>query len=122
MEKHQAHGVERIIALTLQIGVLCSAVITLAGFLLFLFTGKSGYPGHTFPTALSAIFQGVTALRPYALILLGIFILVLTPVLRVGISIFLFMKEKDHAFVKITLAVFTILIISFLLGFFFKMH
>jgi uncharacterized membrane protein len=42
--------------------------------------------------------------------------IVLTPVFRVGVSILVFIKEKDSLYVKITSAVFIILIISFVLG------
>jgi uncharacterized membrane protein len=83
---------------------------------MFLITGNSGYPINTYPTNPLLIFQGVAALKPYAIILTGLFILILTPVFRVGVSIIVFLKEKDYLYVKITAIVFTILIVSFLLG------
>ena len=48
--------------------------------------------------------------------MLGIFLLILTPVLRVVISIYAFAKEKDHLYVWITSIVLVILIISFIIG------
>lgn len=114
--KSNIEEVEIIISKSLQIGVLASAAVTLIGFLMFLITGSSGYAGNTFPTNLLVIFQGVAALKPYAIILTGLFILILTPVFRVGVSIIVFMKEKDYLYVKITAVVFAILIVSFLLG------
>jgi uncharacterized membrane protein len=114
--KSNIEEVEIIISKSLQIGVLSSAVVIFIGFLMFLITGNSGYPGDTFPTSLLLIFQGVAALKPYAIILTGLFILILTPVFRVGVSIIVFMKEKDYLYVKITAVVFAILIVSFLLG------
>lgn len=116
MEKRKQRDIETMISLSLKIGVLCSAAIIAAGFLLFLFTGRSGYAGGVFPTDPLSILQGIAAFKSYAVILLGLFVLILTPVFRVGFSIFLFLKEKDHAFVKITALVFAILIVSFLLG------
>lgn len=116
MEKHEERDLEAAVSLALKIGVWSSAAVTLAGFLLFLFTGHSGYAGDTFPTSLTPIFQGVLALKPYALILLGLLMLILTPVFRVGVSVFLFLHEKDRVFARITALVFAILVVSFLLG------
>lgn len=112
----ESENVEELIGRGLQIGVLASAVLILAGLLLYLFTGRSGYPGATFPTSLPALFTGAAALKPYAVILLGLFVLILTPVFRVGFSIILFWKEKDFLYVRITTLVFAILLVSFFLG------
>jgi len=116
MEKSNIEEVEIIISRSLKIGVLASAAVIFIGFLMFLITGNSGYPGNTFPTSLPLIFRGVVALKSYAIILTGLFILILTPVFRVGVSIIVFLKEKDYMYVKITAVVFAILIVSFLLG------
>jgi uncharacterized membrane protein len=116
MSNNNAEQIESVISKSLKIGVILSAVITLVGFAMFLITGNSGYPDKFFPTDPLQIFAGVAALKPYAIILTGLMILILTPVLRVGISIILFLKEKDYKFTVITAVVFVILIISFLLG------
>lgn len=119
-EKQQSDdGIERaelIIAKSLKIGVLLSSFIIGIGLILFLITGQSGYPQGAYPTDFSAILQGLIAMKSYAIILAGLFLLILTPVFRVGISILIFLKEKDRLYVFITTLVFTILIISFLLG------
>lgn len=107
---------ELIISRILQIGVLSSAFVIFIGLSMLLITGQSGYPGTTFPSSPVAIFQGLLSLKPYAIILLGLVLLIVTPVLRVGISIFIFIRERDYLYVKITALVFTILVISFLLG------
>lgn len=109
-------AVELIVSQCLRAGVLVSAAVILLGLILFLSTGDSGYPGSTFPTSLPEIGQGLLALKPYGVILTGLFMLILTPVLRVGISIFVFLKEKDYLYSLITLLVFLILVVSFLLG------
>ncbi len=46
----------------------------------------------------------------------GLFCLILTPVLRVVVSLFTFLKEKDYLYVGITGIVLIILVISFLIG------
>jgi uncharacterized membrane protein len=115
-DKKVIEDVEIIISKSLKIGVLASAIVILIGFLMFLITGRSGYAGSAYPTALAEIFKGLVLLKPYAIILTGLFILILTPVFRVGVSVIVFLKEKDYLYVGITILVFAILIISFLLG------
>ena len=46
----------------------------------------------------------------------GLFLLILTPVLRVVASIFAFAKEGDKMYVIITMMVLAVLIIAILLG------
>lgn len=109
--------VEQIIGVILQIGVIVSAIIICCGLLLLLFTGKSGYPSNTFPTHFDLIFQGIVQLKPFAIIMLGLFGLILTPVLRVVVSIYAFAKEHDQLYVIITTAVLLILILGMVLGY-----
>ena len=115
-KKSEIEDVEIIISKFLRIGVILSAIIVFVGLLMFLVSGNSGYKGGYFPTTPIEIFKGFMLLKPYSIILMGLIILILTPVFRVGVSIIVFIKEKDSLYVKITLAVFTILIISFILG------
>ena len=100
----------------LRIGVLVSGLVILIGLILYLVAGESGYPADTYPTTLRGIIEGAGGLKPAAVILLGLFLLILTPVLRVGITILVFVKAKDYLYVGITSLVFVILIISLLLG------
>ncbi len=46
----------------------------------------------------------------------GVYLLILTPILRVVISIYAFYKENDFLYVKITSLVLLILIISVIVG------
>ncbi|MBC1917379.1 DUF1634 domain-containing protein [Listeria booriae] len=112
----EMHRVEAIVSTLLRIGVLLSAAIILIGLLLLMFTGTSGYPGTTYPTTLTAIFDGITQFKPYAIVMFGLFCLILTPVLRVLVSFVTFLKEKDYLYVAITAIVLIILTISFLIG------
>lgn len=116
MRNKEVEDLELIIARAIKYGVLLSAAIIFIGFSMFLITGSTGYSGNYFPTDLLTVAQGIVTFKPYAIIMAGLFILILTPVIRVGVSILVFAKEKDYTFVKITTLVFVILIISFLLG------
>lgn len=116
MDNSKIGDIEIIISKFLRVGVLLSAATILIGLLMFLVSGYSGYPGSTYPTTPTTILRGVVLLKPYAIIMLGLLILISTPVFRVGVSIIVFFKEKDYLYVKITTAVFVILLISFMLG------
>lgn len=107
---------ELTIARFLMVCVLVSAAVILFGLALYLITGSGGFENNVYPTNLPSIFSGVLALKPFAVMLMGLFILILTPILRVGVSIIVFIKEKDVAFILITSGVFIILTISLILG------
>lgn len=114
--KKDVERTELTIARILKAGVLLSAAIILIGLLLYLITGQSGYENDAYPTNPLLIVNGILSLKPYAIMLAGLFILILTPVLRVGVSVLVFVREKDYLYVVITTLVFSILVISFLLG------
>lgn len=107
---------EIMISNALRIGVVASAIIIALGLLAFIITGHSGYAGSTFPRSPIIILKGLIHLKPYAIMLFGLLVLILTPVFRVGVSIITFLQEKDYLYTAITATVFVILIISFLLG------
>lgn len=109
-------GVESVIGTMLRVGVIAAATVIIAGLLLYLITGDSGYPGDTYPTEFAGIIKGLFALKSVAIIETGLLLLILTPVFRVFVSLFVFIIEKDYRFVWITTIVLIILICSFLLG------
>ena len=103
--KNEMETVEILIGKIMRIGVLIAASVMVIGFIMLVCQQSSGYPGTTFPTTLSEILKGIT-----------IFLLILTPVLRVLVSIYAFYKEKDVLYVWITTIVFIILMFGFILG------
>ena len=115
--ENEMDHIEVIIGRILQIGVVVAAIIMLFGLILLLVhDGNGGYTvGHQ-PTTISAIAAGTVALKPYAVMMVGMFCLILTPVLRVVVSIYAFYKEHDTLYVWITTTVLIILCISFIIG------
>lgn len=109
-------NVELLVSKVMRASVLVSSAGIALGLLLFIATGQSGYPGDMYPTTLSAVVRGVLQFKPYGVMAAGLLLLILTPVIRVGVSIFVFIKERDRLYVLITTAVFVILIVSFILG------
>lgn len=113
-EAEELAAVELVVSRFLRAGVVLSAVVIGTGLLMFLITDSSGYPDAVFPTGLIEIVQGLMALKPYGIILTGLFLLILTPVLRVAVSLLVFWKQRDWMYMGITTVVLGILIISFL--------
>lgn len=114
--KGKAEEMEIIVSNFLKFGVYLSAIVVVIGLAMFLITGNSGYKANYYPTNPMEILSGTISLKSYAIMLTGLLILIITPVMRVGISIIVFLKEKDFLYVGITSIVFIILIVSFVLG------
>ncbi|HJA24226.1 DUF1634 domain-containing protein [Limosilactobacillus coleohominis] len=108
--------VENVIGVIMQIGVLASAIVIIIGLLMFFITGQSGYTGNNFPHTFAVIGRGLVYFKPYAIIMLGLFLLILTPALRVLVSIYAFAVMKDRMYVLITSLVMVILVIAMVIG------
>ena len=113
------------IGLVLRYGVIAAFALVALGSLLLFLEGQTGYlpmgtadqlvdAQHAFPVGLSPLIQGVASAKPYAIIDLGLVVLLATPVARVAISILLFADERRYAFVAITATVLAILLLSML--------
>ena len=116
-----------VISLLLLVGVGLSAAVLATGLALLLVTGSTGYhealaprqllsPEATapLPTTIGGVLQGAVALKPFALIELGVLLLIATPVLRVAASVVLFLLERDRLYVAITSLVLAVLLVSIL--------
>lgn len=103
-----------LIGWVLQAGVMVSATVIVIGFLLLLTHAGSISPQQllAFPHTLPQVVTDLVQLRPQAIIMLGLLLLILTPVLRVAVSILTFMLERDKKFVMITCLVLAILLYS----------
>jgi uncharacterized membrane protein len=127
----QGHGaplwVDRLISSLLRIGVTLSVSIVAIGMLLtFLHhpdyfrsrpaLGDLTSPGHSYPSSLRAVMEGVAQGHGQAVVMLGVILLIATPVARVAVSIVIFVIERDRLYAAITTAVLLLLLLSFLLG------
>ena len=120
---------ELIISNVLQFGVIISMSIILLGTILT-FVHHPDYvrsadllprlitPDRAeFPHSVVAVLDGLAAVyRAGPWSYLGLFLLIATPVLRVGVSILVFLLMRDWIFASITTVVLCFLILSFLLG------
>lgn len=113
----------------LRFGVMFSCAITLIGGALYIYQQQGVLPDYSpipdnevFPgvkeylRSFSTIWQGVLALDGAAIIQVGVIALIATPILRVAISAFGFLIEKDYMYVVITLIVLGIIIANMFLG------
>ncbi|MFB9769722.1 DUF1634 domain-containing protein [Lactiplantibacillus modestisalitolerans] len=117
VKAEEMHEVELMIGRILRIGVVVSAIVIALGIILMLIQGTGGYPNGVEPHGFGTIMQGVLALKPYAVMMLGLFLLILTPTLRVVVSIYAFALERDHLYVWITTIVLIILVIASIIGY-----
>ncbi|MBP2643706.1 MAG: hypothetical protein H6Q67_1593 [Firmicutes bacterium] len=107
---------ELFVSQSLRVGVLVSALVIFLGLMIFLSGNGSGYPGESYPTTLKDILIGTIELKSFAIILAGLVLLILTPIMRVGVSVVIFVQEKDWLYVGISSIVFLILVSSFFFG------
>jgi uncharacterized membrane protein len=113
--------IEVVLGKLLRVGVIVSAVIVLAGGILYFiqnggrtpqFHVFQGVPGCTLRN--TAIITGLLGGRGECVIMLGLLLLIATPIARVLFSAIAFAFEGDRTYVVITLVVLGILLASLL--------
>jgi len=119
--------IELLIRWLLRVGVVTSLSMVFIG-LLLMFIHHPSYlvsmvdlqrltsPGAAFPHTLREVVNGLMFGRGQAVVAVGLLLLIVTPIMRVAVSIIAFAVQRDRAFVFITSVVLIILIISFVLG------
>ncbi|MFP9116671.1 DUF1634 domain-containing protein [Flavobacterium sp. RNTU_13] len=121
----QEKDFQKLIGNLLRYGVWLSLAVALSGGIIYL-TGHAQETVHydTFTENDRSIFEvvadvlsGVSRADGVSVIFLGVLLLFLTPVLRMVLSLFSFIKEKDTKYVCITLLVMGIIGMSIALGF-----
>jgi uncharacterized membrane protein len=119
--------VELLISNLLRAGVLGSLALIVTGTVLTFvhhpeyFTSPADLsrlvqPGAAFPHTLRDVIEGIRWLRGQAIVTAGLLLLILTPVVRVAVSIFAFIYQVDRVFTVITAVVLFLLLLSFFLG------
>ena len=122
--EQEERGLAVVVAWILVLGVVVSALVVAGGLGLLLLTGHTGYHNSfdprlitrpdsvAFPTRLDGVLRGVLELRSFAIIELGLLLLIATPVLRVAASVLLFLAEGDRLYAAITALVLLLLLVS----------
>jgi uncharacterized membrane protein len=119
-------GPEVLISNLLRSGVVLSLTLVSAGMLLT-FVHHPDYfssaqalqrltaPEHA-PHGLADVLMGVESVQGQALVMVGLLVLIATPVVRVALSLLIFGRQRDRAFMMVTSVVLALLLVSFLLG------
>jgi uncharacterized membrane protein len=119
--------IENLISHVLRIGVGVSLLVIVAGTV----TSFVHHPGYLWspqalpplttpvvdaPPTLHTVLAGVLAGRGRSLVMLGLILLIATPVLRVAVSVVVFLIQEDLIFVALTMVVLGLLVGSFFVG------
>jgi uncharacterized membrane protein len=115
--------VDTVIGRLLQVGVLLSSLVVLAGGILYLVRYGGAHPAYAHfrgePAGLHSI-RGITssalALESRGIIQFGLLLLVATPVARVAFSVIAFILERDWTYVLVTFIVLAVLSYSLIAG------
>lgn len=123
----KARQVDLIISTLLRSGVVASMALVAVGVALMfahhpewhgsrealgaILEGKAGFPRTPL-----AVIQSAAAGGGQGLIVLGLLVLIATPVMRVAVSALAFFIQRDRVFVWITLGVLALLAVGFALG------
>ena len=105
------------ISRVLLFGVVLSGAIIFAGLALFLAKGSASGESlsdlvdqQKMALDFGAVLRGIGRADGKSLIQVGLFVLILTPISRVAMSLFFFLRERDRVFVAITAVVLCILL------------
>lgn len=124
-EKFGEKDFQYIIGNLLRYGVWTSLSVAFIGGIVYLFGHSTDIENYSvfhendrnIFEVISAVYNGAIQGNGESLIFVGIILLFLTPVLRVILSLFSFLLEKDYLYVGITLIVILIILISVSFGF-----
>lgn len=119
--------VEIAISNLLRGGVILSFVLIVAGTMLSFFhhpayvTSTTEFerltrPGAAFPHTFHDVVAGLREMHGQAVVMIGLLVLVATPVMRVAVSILAFLYQHDRVYAAITTVVLLLLLLSFALG------
>jgi uncharacterized membrane protein len=125
--EERVRKVELLISNLLRVGVLLSLVLIVGGTLVSLAQHPAYLserdslqhvvqPNSPVPHSLREVAAELKAFSGASIVTLGILFLIATPVLRVGVSIFAFIYQRDRLYTFITATVFGLLLLSFFLG------
>jgi uncharacterized membrane protein len=100
--------------------VLCGMVITFLHHPTYVSSrpalGRLTGPEAVFPHTVPAVLHGAALHQGQAIVMIGLLLLIATPVARVAFSIVVFALQHDRLYVAITTAVLILLMISFVVG------
>ncbi|MHB8262769.1 MAG: DUF1634 domain-containing protein [Acidimicrobiales bacterium] len=125
-QDEKVRKVETIISVVLRTGVVVSVIVVAVGLAISFshhpeYLSNFSYKGltnvhYSFPDTFSTLFHSLSIGQGRGVVVLGLALLILTPVMRVAVSIFAFVYEEDPIMVAVTSFVLLMLVSSFFLG------
>lgn len=118
----QSKGLETLVGNTLRYGVWLSFTLTVIGLVVLLIKkGNAALEPEKLPLepekfSFQTLFNGILHLDPVQICMLGIFVLLMTPLLRVIFSMFGYLKEGNKLYFGITVLVLALLALSAWIG------
>ena len=124
---NEPHWVDTAISNLLRGGVLLSIGVVVLG-LIFTFVHHPQYttskadlgqltnPAIVYPHTIREVVRQIFGERGQAIVMLGLLLLIATPIARVGFSVAAFVVERDRIYVGITIVVFVLLLVSLVAG------
>jgi uncharacterized membrane protein len=106
----------RIVQRTLEIGVATAVVLLASGLALAVALGGFGPDALVGTARPASVLASAGNQLGVALILIGVFALIATPIARVGVSLGFFAHARDQAFTLITAIVLSVLAVTVLVG------
>lgn len=124
-DKSQQKDFQNIIGNLLRYGVWSSLALAFTGGIFYLFHHGKDIEDYSVYTEkdqnifqiIGSVYEGVVVGKGDSIIYCGIILLFLTPVFRILLSLFSFIKEKDYLYIVITSIVISIIILSISFGF-----
>ena len=125
--EREPQWVDTAISNLLRAGVLLSIGVVLLG-LLFTFVHHPQYmtsktelgqltsPATLYPHTVRGVLAETLGERGQAIVMLGLLLLIATPITRVAFTIVAFIVERDRVYVAITIVVLTLLLVSLFTG------
>jgi len=121
------HQIEAMVARVLQTGVALSVCTLLVGWAISLTTHFESFSGDQyrsqfldleaeFPRTLQTLGQGLASGSGRAVMVLGLVVLMLTPLLRVFASLIVFVVQRDRIYFLLTALVLVLLGVSLVMG------
>lgn len=125
--EHEPPWVDAAISHLLRGGVLLSLAVVVLGLVLTFIHHPQYMSSHTdltkltdpdaeYPHTIRGVWTEMRDGRGQAVVVLGLLLLIATPVARVAFSIIAFAIERDRLYVMITIVVLSLLLLSFVLG------
>ncbi len=115
------HPMEIWISHVLRFGVTFAGIIIFAGVLAFLALGARAGDPHTYhdvihdharALSLGSVFRGLSSGHALDIVNVGLIALILTPVLRVAMTVLLFLAQRDRVFTLVTAVVLAVLVLG----------